>query len=265
MKEAGVSDNLAVGWQLPDGIKQRPIGNTVVEEQPAIVRRALNANFRLGGADNAKILAAYSASKDNPATQRVETLTMLGEWAAPPTRDKIMNLVRPLPKRDPAPAAEALAPYLDALLLKTVGTEIPVAAPQAAARLHIKEAAPNLAKLFNDGRKQVPVRVAALNALFDLNAEQVHDCVRKAVASRDTNLKKAGNTLLAKINPKDALASLKKALEDEKTPVPELQNALSIISEMKSAESDEVIATCMDRLLAGKVPLEAELDVTEAA
>ncbi len=92
-------DNLAVGWQLPDGTKQMPIGNQEPEEQDVpvpLVRRALNANFRLGAAENAAALAAFSARKEAPAGLRVEALGMLADWAEPPARDKIMNPVRPL-------------------------------------------------------------------------------------------------------------------------------------------------------------------------
>ncbi|HLX64223.1 MAG TPA: HEAT repeat domain-containing protein, partial [Planctomycetota bacterium] len=265
MKEVAANDNLAVGWQLPDGTTQRPIGNPERDEPSGLIRRALNAAFRLGGADQAKALAAYCARKDAPAAVRVEALTMLSEWAAPPARDKIMNLVRPLPARDAAPAAAALAPNLETLIMKTTGNDVPVAAESCAAKLQIKEAVPVLLAAYDDAKKSSEIHVAALNALFELSADGVLDRVRKAIAGKDANLKKAGSALLAKLSPQDALAAMKRALENEQTPYTEKQFALSILSGMKASEADEIVGKSMDQVLAGKIQAEIELDVTEAA
>lgn len=267
MFEGRVSDNLAVGWQLPSGVKQMPIGNTEIEEEPrniGLTRRALNANFRVGSAENAKILADYAARKEAPVGLRTEALSMLADWPSPPPRDKIMNLHRPLPPRDSAIAAAALKPHIDTMF-KSAGRDMPIAASNAAARLKMSETLPALEALYQDTKRDGDTRAAALNALVDLKSERAHEFVRNAAASRDANLKKAGNAQLAKINPKDAVVSLKKVLENEKATVADKQNAFSVIGGIKIAESDALLSDYLNKLIAGNVPAELQLDVLEAA
>ena len=268
MLEVERNDNLAVGWQLPDGSKEMPIGNTQTEEgtaSPLLVRRALNANFRLGGAENATALAEFAARKEIAAALRVEALGMLADWAAPPVRDKIMNLVRPLNARDPGPAAVALQPFVERLLTLSVGNEIPIAVAQASGKLQLAAAIPALQKVFDDAAKNSDVRAAALNALFELKAEKIHDDVRQAMTARDANLKKAASAIMAKLSPKDAVAALTKTLADEKTPVGEKQNAFGVLAGMKSVDIEGLIGTWMGLLANGKVAPEIELDLLEAA
>ncbi len=268
MLEVERNDNLAVGWQLPDGTKQMPIGNTEVEESaqsPFLIRRALNANFRLGGAENAKALAEFAGRKDAPVAQRVEAITMLADWADPPLRDKIMNLVRPLGRRDPAPAGAALKPLVSILLNNSGGNEIPTVTAQAAGKLHIADAIPTLQSVFDDSKRSGEVRAAVLNALYELKAEKIHDNVRQSMNGKDATLKKAASALMAKLNPADAVAALKKVLADGKASIGEKQNAFSVLAGMKTADSDALIETWMDVLLGGKVAPEIELDLIEAA
>ncbi len=72
-----------------------------------LLRRALNANFRLGQAENAAVLAESAARSDLPAGARVLALEMLAMWAQPSGRDRVMGLWRPIPPRPSQPAADA--------------------------------------------------------------------------------------------------------------------------------------------------------------
>ena len=60
------------------------------------VTRAINANFRLSGADRARSVAAYAARLDAPPALRVEALNALSEWNKPSPLDRIMGLWRPI-------------------------------------------------------------------------------------------------------------------------------------------------------------------------
>lgn len=60
------------------------------------VTRAINANFRLGGAARAKAVAAYAARKDAPPALRVEALDALKDWKNPSPLDRVMGLWRPV-------------------------------------------------------------------------------------------------------------------------------------------------------------------------
>ena len=81
-----------------------------------VMIRVVNANFRLGTADSARVLAKFAAS-DAPRRWRVQALADLAGWQTPGRRDKVTNLTRPLLDRDPAIARDvAAAPVLASLL-----------------------------------------------------------------------------------------------------------------------------------------------------
>lgn len=74
-----------------------------------VLRRSVNAAFRLGGATNATRLALLAIQDAVPDPVRIEALAALGDWGRPPSVDRVVGLHRPIPTRDPRPAREALA------------------------------------------------------------------------------------------------------------------------------------------------------------
>ncbi len=95
-----------------------------------LLRRALNAHFRLGQKMNAMALALFAANPSAPEALRLEALELLALWPKPPGRDRIVGLWRPLPARDGAVAAHELESFLDRF-----GTNAP-----AAVKLALKKA-----------------------------------------------------------------------------------------------------------------------------
>ncbi|MDQ6631838.1 MAG: HEAT repeat domain-containing protein, partial [Verrucomicrobiota bacterium] len=81
-----------------------------------LFRRVLNANFRLGTAENAQALAKFASKKDAPEALRAEALQHLGNWQKPSGRDAVTGLWRPLPERDAKIAAEVARPMLSGIL-----------------------------------------------------------------------------------------------------------------------------------------------------
>src|SRR5207245_1204790 len=81
-----------------------------------IVRRSINACYRLGRPEDARALVEFAARAGTPADLRAEVLDLLAEWATPPGLDRITGLWRPLPPRSAGPAAEALGPRVAGVL-----------------------------------------------------------------------------------------------------------------------------------------------------
>ena len=116
--EGGGGDHLSVGWTLPDGSFEAPIGDppsappTSVETFDggrALERRLLNQNLRLGGAVHAGRVADYAATPGRPAELRAEALAYLGFWGDPPDRDRVQGAWRPLAERDASFIPELVA------------------------------------------------------------------------------------------------------------------------------------------------------------
>ena len=123
------------------------------DDRDAVFRRTLNANFRLGGADRAAAIARFAATADSSVsdTLRIEALQMLGEWAKPSGRDRVLGMWRPIEPRDATVAADALRPVLNQLFAKSNGVRI--AAASVAGKLGVIEAGPALVQIVGDPKR----------------------------------------------------------------------------------------------------------------
>ena len=89
------------------------------KQSDSMLYRALNANFRLGLAANAESVAVLAASQDASSKLRVEAIAMLGDWAKPAGRDRIMGDWRPLPPRDVRISIEVFRSRLAVILIRS--------------------------------------------------------------------------------------------------------------------------------------------------
>jgi putative membrane-bound dehydrogenase-like protein len=261
-KEGQGDDSCAVGWQLPDGKMQRPIGESGSDQNVIVLNRALNANFRNGKPENAKALAAFAAKQESPGSLRAEALAMLADWASPPPRDKILNLFRPLPNRDGAPAAEAARPIL-ASILKSGSAAMQVSVAQIAAKYEIKDAGPALFDIVNDEKAAQEARVEALKTLVALKDKNAFAAVNRAANDKGVKLRQEGTAQRGKMNPDQAIPTFEAALKNGTTP--EKQSALLNLAQMGKPAADAIISAWMDKLLAGQAPAELQLDIVESA
>src|SRR5262249_36843069 len=126
-----------------------------------------------------------------------------------------------------------------------------------------KEVAPALSEAVADRKRSAAERVEMLTALEALHDERLAEAMNVALAADDARLRAAGRRLLAKVRPAEAVVVLEEALA--KGSVVDQQGALAILGEMPAKEADALLAKWLDRLSAGQVPAEAQLDLLEAA
>lgn len=224
--------------------------------------RVINANYRVGGDKNASALANYAVQDGATVKVRSEALRDLETWAKPGARDRLTGLWRPLASRDGKPAAEALRPVA-ARLLNDSPEKVRIAAIHADQKLGIAEAAPALLECVSNTRNSVDVRVEALKALGEFHAANLPEAVKIAVADSNENVRKEGNRLQAQIKPGNATESLAKVLENGS--VTEQQGAFATVATLKEDAADQLLADWLDKLIAGKVRKEIQLDLIEAA
>jgi len=223
--------------------------------------RVLNANFRLGTAENAQAVAAIAANPELSEGVRIEAVAALGDWAAPSGRDRVLGLWRPLPKRDPR-----LAPI--AFRWKLAGIfngppKVALTAARVAAVLNVKEVGPVLQKLLADREQPSATRVEALEALARLQDPHLPEAMELALADQNAEVRVAGRRVLARLQPEAALAELASTLESGE--VIEKQSALALLGEIKGSGSEALLVDWLDKALRGNVPLEIQLDLQEAA
>jgi quinoprotein glucose dehydrogenase len=226
-----------------------------------MLRRVLNANYRYGTEQSAKRVAAIAANEKLSEEIRAEALLDLSEWERPSGRDRISGLWRPVVgPRSEQDAVEAIAPKM-AKLIESGPERVRIAAANSAAALKIAGAAD---ALFAAVRSNGPVnsRVEALRALASLNDPRLGEAVQSVANDSSEALRKEALRLQSQLKPAGALTQIKQALESGT--VGEKQSALGTLASMNREEADEMLMEWMDRLIAGKVPTELQLDVIEA-
>jgi quinoprotein glucose dehydrogenase len=223
--------------------------------------RVLNANFRLGKAENARAVARFAARNGEHEALRVEALRELEQWSKPAGRDRVMGVWRPLPPRPAEIAVNALRSSLGGIF--TGPGNVRKAAARVAAKLGIKEIGPALFALVSDSKQPALVRVETLRALAALKDARLDQAVKLSLDATEPRLRAEGRRVLAGLRPGEALPALASAL-DTGTLV-EKQQAFDVLGGMKGDRVEALLGAWLDRLLAGKVVAEVRLDLVEAA
>jgi quinoprotein glucose dehydrogenase len=224
--------------------------------------RVVNANFRLGSAQNAAALADYASQREATEKVRGEALHALETWAAPGPRDRITGFWRPLPERAGRIASIALEPVFNKILAGSPDA-IKLAAIYAAKQLSLTNSGAALFDLASSSKAAGEIRVASLEALGDFHDSRLQKAVQMSMTDSDAAVREAGTKLLAQINPGDAVKALAGILRAGT--VAERQGALAILGTLKGSAADHLLAEWLDALIAGKAALEIHLDLLQAA
>jgi quinoprotein glucose dehydrogenase len=250
-----IGDGMA---QLASIIDRPYPGNA--DDYDALYRRVLNANYRLGKPENAAALAAYAGNADAPERLRVESLEMLGQWAKPSSRDRVLGSWRPLDERDTSVAAAALRTQLAAVFggPATVRRK----AAEIASKLGVKEVVPELTRLFGDTAADASSRAAALAALSRLNGPGLDEAAKTALADQSPELRIEGRRVLAQLDPIVAVNELKQALGSGT--LGEQQAAIETLALIPKPPADAVLVEWFAQMQADRFPLQLRLDLITA-
>ena len=234
-------------------------GSTTPYEQ--LFQRVLNANLRVGEAQQAAALAQLAANDAVPASLRAEALQILGDWANPPGRDRILGLWRPLRPRPREVAERELASRIKEIFPKAPEA-VQVAALDAIQKLRVTRMEATLLSLVR-GSSPASVRIKALNTLMELKSRRLDQALAFADQSGDPSLVSEARLVRARLNPAAAVAELGQRLESASTR--EKQQILDTVARVASPAFAPLLRTQMQKLLIGQLSRELELDVLDAA
>ena len=136
-------------------------------QDEAFVRRAINANLRLGDKASAQRLATFANNSRASLEMRADALWALGYWGKPPVLDRVDGRYRENPAGKIADAHEAVNPYLKGLLY-TKQTPIQIAAVQLLGRLQMVDYESALRSILDNYHYSVEARQAALISIGQL-------------------------------------------------------------------------------------------------
>jgi quinoprotein glucose dehydrogenase len=223
--------------------------------------RVINANLHLGKISNAEAVAEFAARAGAPEALRLEAMHVLGDWAKPAGRDRVLGFWRPLDEQPQEIAADALRPKLAGIM--SGPDQVRREGVKVAAKFGIKEVGPFLLETLADKKSPSGTRIETLRALEALKDERLEKGIKLALEDDDPRLRNEGRRALAKRQPAEAISSLEKALE--KGSLVEQQGAFAVLGDIKDRAAATLLSRWMDTLLAKQVPPEAQLDLLDAA
>ena len=231
----------------------------------AVMLRAINAAFRLGTPAQAAALAAFAARTEASAVLRAEALTQLSLWPAPPARDRIVGIFRPLPEktRDRQVAGSALTPRLPSLLISGTPAAVQNAALAAIQKLELTASADALFAFFEDPSQPAPVRAKALDLLERFKDPRVPAATKTAGQSSESELRLAALPIAARLAPDDAEPVLTALVANGSRN--ERRAALKALAPLVHPGVDAFFQEQLTRLADGKVDPAIQLELLDAA
>lgn len=250
-------------FSIPDALPA--LGNTLAESRftsEPLIRRAINANLRVGTTQAMQNLIAYIQQENAPIPMRVEAMQALSTWSKPSVLDRVDGRNRGKVERDPREIRQASTRILQNLL-ENQEFEIRLSAINAMGKLEISESTERLFALL-DTDNNAEVREAALRALAALNWEGKDKAIERALKDNEKNVRVAGLDLLEKLNISGSLmASLLSDVINKQT-VEERQAAMITLAKVPLKDSGPVFSGLLDQMERGRLSPDIELELTEA-
>lgn len=244
-------------FSIPEALPQlAEILSITSHTHQALIRRSINANFRLGQPHHLKAVAQYAARSEMPLELRLAAVDALNQWVFPPLLDRVDGRRRDHPRRPPEPLAQVLKGILPKLA-SSENQQMVEAAVNLASQYDIQLQPATLHQLLRNSQAPVSLRVVALNNLDSPEA------VAFATAAEKAELRIAGARWLAQQKPSDAADYAASRLSQSDN-VREQQNMLEILSKLENDKAVDAVRSWGRRLLDGTVPPALHLDLMEA-
>jgi mono/diheme cytochrome c family protein len=254
-----------VGWRLPDGSVERPIGTGVFSPLASpLVRRVVNACVMTDDPTAAATLADLARSAAVPEGLRTEAMAALAEWMQPGPRDRVNGAYREVDAsgRDLEAYRSVLRQKLPGLA--GFGSEPVRAAARDLAIVHgiALDGTVSLAVVL-DPAQPVADRVGCLRQLCVDGDSRAAEAIAAALASDEPALRAEARLRLALADPVRGAEALEEALT--RPDRGERQRAVAALGAVPGLAIETVLTELVRRLEAGEIEPALALDVVRAA
>lgn len=249
-----IHDDFSIEAALPALAKQLLSTDSNNE---ALVRRLINANFRIGGVNEAYLVAEYAANSSHNMAMRLDALDALISWGAPPPLDRVDGRRRYFQSRPIAEISRAIAGMLEGM----VDEDSPLIVEKtvaAANTLPVRLSQISMEKLLHNKQAPSSARVEALKSILDPKTTAY------ALNSSDEGLRMAAAEFLTRTDKNSASEYLIKRLAISQS-ISEQQRTLALLAHLGTEAADQAIRIKAQQLAQGGVVPEIQLDVIEAA
>ena len=243
------------------GLIDRP----AAEMSDLLLRRVVNANYRLGGPVHAASLAKLAGDEAASDSIRGEALFALLHWDQPPNLDRVTNEYRPLPPRSldvARPSVQELAPQLLAMSGDRRRTAVELIAKYRLAG-HEKR----LLAIASDAAEPAPLQAAALTALLTFDTPETAEALQVGLNSKAPAVRMAAHQGLVRVGSPTAVNVLTEAIAAERSSVAERQQAIALLASVDDNDADASLAVLLKQLAEqpSEVPPAIHLDLLTAA
>ncbi|MDE0835201.1 MAG: HEAT repeat domain-containing protein [Akkermansiaceae bacterium] len=248
---------------IPEALEQLgALAGKTLPDNPALIRRVLNANVRVGSAESARHLATFASNSANSKEMRVEALDCLRTWCEPDVFDRVEGNLRKL-ELGKTQEIEAVAPILTSLAADA-NKEIQGAFAGVVKAHGLSFDKQQILAWLGDRGLPMPARVQAFEMLVAENGDASKEAIKYALGS-DLVLQLAATVALQKENP---FAALEK-LEQLDASVKEYAGQRKVIAALGQWRDDKVVPMLLHKVaqLGDRSSLAEglRLDVIEAA
>ena len=182
-------------------------------------------------------------------------------WKNPSDIDRLSGQYRPVEKRPPLDFTEHLSQCLQELFS---GTEkVKIKAAGLVTFFEVEAAIDLLWTRVNDVEEEPGARAASLKALFGLHDPTLKDCVGALVRDGNAAVRKVARTILATIDPAEAVAEAEYVLQGDSTD--EQQQVIEMLCQLSSTKADSVLLKALRLQLTADAHFPITLDLLEAA
>ncbi len=228
-----------------------------------LLRRAINANLFVGEAENAQMLGTFLHRADIPEELKIEALGTLSVWPEPSVLDRVTGVYRGQVRNEEEDARRALDPIVVELLDNHHSSEMKLAALQAVASLSYHPATERLLELLA-GDPSADVRTASLQGLADLEYDQIENAVLLALEDDDGEVRMSALGIMPGIGmPVEATVEMIDNVLESGS-VEEQKMALETLGEMDNEAAYAALDRQLDRLKAGEIVPEIQLELVLA-
>ena len=223
--------------------------------------RIINAIYRVGGSDNVQRILKIASDPKHPDHLRMEALFTLQRWENPPAADPTTGKHRPLTnERSLAAHQEAIAVVLNKLLKTSTG-QLLAEVIRTTESFEIEIEADTLLAHFTNSKNATSIRLAALENLQKSESTNLAAALEKNLEDRDKEVRIRSLEALSGIDPKAAIAQIKKLLSSDR--ISEIQKAFATLAKMDHPEAGGLIHASL--LALDKQPPAIYLDILLAA
>lgn len=267
LEAARVIHDLPINAQMGELAKLITSIDRFADSDP-LVRRILNANFRVGTKAGAESLVEYAVDQTGDKDRRIDAIQWLSLWANPPERDNVLHDWRPLSvnRRNVLDARMALESNFERLLQSD--DDVATAAITCAGELRLTSISTGLADLLKSTSANESARVAALQSLDRLNSPDIEAIVTELADETKAKLPPELKATLIEIAGKRMPAEFVLGLMDEvlsSGTVTQKQSVISTLGSMKDNGSEGLLLGYLDKMMRDDFDDAVRLDVVLAS